>query len=163
MPKTASKMRNNNQNRNGSHPITRGRVELVKQYSLSAGKYGIAVDQTITNITNTLSSIFRFYRFTHLTFELLPDSYTTPVVAQYVPGGGTTTSGAADTTQEGAKVIAISSSQSVPARMQLDRDDLLNFCDWFVTEGDPSDIYLESHGSIFIESVTATEVAFVRC
>ena len=132
-------------------PICKGHVEKTEIVNLSSGIYGFQVDQTLSNVTTTLSTIFRWYRFKKIKLTIYPGSRTAALHMQYVPGGGSTTPGAADQSMESEIVGVIAVGQTVPTSIVVNYEHLRGLSDWYATEGDPNEIYLESQGVIRLE------------
>jgi hypothetical protein len=136
-------------------PVACGRTELVTTITLSSGKFTQGVNYNISGVMAALSAVYRWYRIKHLRVAVYPGSLSQAIVFQYVPGGGSSTSGASDGTMEGQRVGIISSSQTVPTIMIVDVAGLEGQLTWYATQFDASDEYLETCGYIHFEGDTS--------
>ena len=110
------------------------------------------MSQVLTNLSN----VYRFWRITHLKISIYPNGQTTPLLVQYVPGGGSTGSGAADNTMESRFVACVSGSTAVPQHIVVSKDMLCdNLTPWFATQVDATDAYLDILGYVNVEGGTA--------
>ncbi len=117
-----------------------------------AGLKSITVGADMTNITDHLAQVYRYYRFTKLKFTFLPMATTNNnVVAVYVAGGGSSTTGAADNSAEAKYAICLTNTTQVPIVMSISREDLIQNQPWFITETDATDAYLDIVGFLHIE------------
>jgi hypothetical protein len=150
-----------NKNSNAMKTVS-GHVEIATFVTLASGKYGIQVNETLSNVLTTLSTIYRFYKLTKVKFSVLPSSaYSGPILAQFIPGGGSTTSGAANGVMESEIVLAHGINATVPTSMHLTHKHLHGLTEWYVTEGDPNEIYLESQGVINLEG-GASDLVYLK-
>ncbi len=118
------------------------------------------VDSTITSYTQSLAAVHRFYRFTRMRVILLPNNYAANIYVQYVPGGGSSTAGAADDNIEAEFCAFMNAYTTVPQGIDVPRRALVTSQPWFATNGDASDIYLDTMGQVNFESTGAVEVFF---
>ena len=118
--------------------------------TLTAGVDALALDYSAFDVTTKLSSVYRYYRFTHLKFTVYPAGLNN-VTFQYVAGGGSDTAGAADNNMESKYVDVSTNAIAVPRSITVPREDLIQNQPWFITELDATDPYLECIGTIFLE------------
>ena len=138
-------------NKRRSEDIISGHTERTLSIGFTAGLHTISIDPSVSNVCDTLGTVYRYWRFTRLKFTLYPmASSNNNVVAQYVAGGGSTTAGAADGRQESKHVVVMTNTTAVPQSFTLQREDLITNQPWFITELD-SDEYLDVAGNIFME------------
>ncbi len=138
-------------NGNNNHIIS-GHTERALVIGLTAGLHTVAIDPTLSDVCDTLGTVYRFWRFTKLKMTLYPmASSNNNIIAQYVAGGGSTTAGAADGQQESKHVVVMTNTTAVPQSFVLNHGDLITNQPWFITEVDATDSYLDVAGNIFFE------------
>ncbi len=150
--------------RNGKspHQPLKGHVELTAYRAFTSGKLSLTVSPSLSNVMTELGSVYRYYRVTRLKFTIFPiPSSNSNIVAQWVAGGGSTTSGPADQSMESRRVMGISNTTAVPQHLIIERSDLVVTTPWFVTDTDATDEYLDIQGYIHIEG-TANEAFLTR-
>ena len=146
MPRT--KKTNNN--------ILAGHTERVLELQMTSGKVTVSLDPTISSVLTSLSAVYRYYRFTALKVQVFPlTSGVTKTLFQFVAGGGSTGSGAADGFMESKYTNVITRNQAVPSQITISRSDLIQNQPWFITETDATDSYLDSPGALHFEAGTS--------
>ena len=150
------------QRKRNKNNILQGHVERVFELQMTSSKASIGLDPTISSVLTSLSAVYRYYRFTGLKVQVFPlTSGVTKTLFQFVAGGGSSTSGAADANMESKYTSVITRNQAVPAQITVARSDLIQNQPWFITETDATDLYLDTIGYLHFEAGTS-DIVTVR-
>ncbi len=158
MKNSTVQKRNNNRTK-----ILCDKVERVTSLGgLTSGRGTVIIDPALTRITATLGTVYRYWRFTEFSIEVLP-GVSAALTFQYVPGGATAVLGTLDFVMEGSHAQMITPSNTNGRIIRLNKADLVQNQPWFITERDATDAFNDIIGSIQFEGATAETFAYRLC
>ncbi len=141
------------------------KVRVKNHFVQSVASTGTALSidtNNLGNVVNNLSGIYRYYRITHFELTIHPNpspSAGNYVCAMYVGAddqGMTTPSGI--NAMESEASIAMSTEQTVPARLKIPDMVLRGINEWYLTKLDATDPALDIQGTLYLLSAATHNV-----